>query len=45
MEEIKQYKPSLLVVLDAGTNDVKQDKELKSLGWDIICADHHEREK
>lgn len=45
MEEIKQYKPSLLVVLDAGTNDVKQDKELKSLGWDIICADHHERKK
>lgn len=45
MTEIKQYKPSLLVILDAGTNDVAQDKELKILGWDIICADHHEREK
>lgn len=45
MAEIKQCKPSLLVVLDAGTNDTAQDKELQSLGWDIICADHHESEK
>lgn len=43
--DIKNGNISLLIVSDAGTNDVDQCKELKSLGCEIIVVDHHEREK
>ena len=35
----------LLIIPDAGTNDVKECKELKENGIDIIILDHHESEK
>lgn len=34
----------LLIIADAGTNDVKQCKELSEQGIDIIILDHHEKE-
>lgn len=34
----------LLLVPDAGTNDIAEHKILKDLGCTIICLDHHERE-
>lgn len=34
----------LLIIPDAGTNDVEQCKQLKANGVDIIILDHHERE-
>lgn len=34
----------LLIVPDAGTNDVNECKELKERGIDILILDHHEKE-
>lgn len=45
LKYLKSQEPSILVVLDAGTNDIKQDKKLTELGWQILCADHHKQEK
>ena len=36
--------PSLLWISDAGTNDVKQCKQLNELNWKIIISDHHIQE-
>ena len=33
---------SLLIVPDAGSNDIKQHQELKEQGIDCICLDHHQ---
>ena len=41
--EIPQY-TDLVIVPDAGTNDVEQCKELKEKGIDVLILDHHERE-
>ena len=35
----------LLIVADAGTNDIKECCELREKGIDIIILDHHEQEK
>ena len=35
----------LLIIPDAGTNDVDECKELKERGIDILILDHHEKEK
>lgn len=35
----------LLIIPDAGTNDVKQCKKLNEIGIDILILDHHESEK
>lgn len=43
-KRIKKELPSLLVILDAGSNDDKECKKLKSLGYEIILADHHKPE-
>lgn len=45
MEQIKTDKPDLLIVPDAGSNDVTQCMELKALGADIIVLDHHVRDR
>lgn len=36
---------SLVILLDAGTNDADQCKELKEKGIDVVVIDHHLREK
>lgn len=36
---------NLLIVTDAGTNDVEECKKLKESGIDIIILDHHEKSK
>lgn len=41
MKQIKDDLPDLLLIPDASTNDIKQHKELKDLGVDIIVKDHH----
>ena len=45
LKELKTHPPSLLMVADAGTNDVEQCKKLKSNKWDIAIFDHHLKEK
>lgn len=35
----------ILLVVDGGTNDYKQHKELKDKGIEVIILDHHEAEK
>lgn len=44
MEQIKADRPDLLIIPDAGSNDVAQCMELKSTGVDIIILDHHVRD-
>lgn len=45
MLEIEQKKPDLLIVPDAGSNDLRQLKTLKSAGIDVIVLDHHDESK
>lgn len=42
MLEIEQKKPDLLIIPDAGSNDLRQLKTLKSAGIDVIVLDHHD---
>jgi single-stranded-DNA-specific exonuclease len=42
---LKTQSPSLLITPDSSSNDVKECKRLKELGWDILICDHHESEK
>lgn len=42
MLEIEQKKPDLLIIPDAGSNDLRQLKILKSAGIDVIVLDHHD---
>lgn len=44
MEQIKADRLDLLIIPDAGSNDVAQCMELKSTGVDIIILDHHVRD-
>jgi single-stranded-DNA-specific exonuclease len=45
IKDVESGKIKLLVVPDAGTNDVDQCRKLKSLGCEILIIDHHESEK
>lgn len=45
MDWIKGKKPDLVIVPDAGSNDVVQLRELEELGIDVIILDHHEIEE
>jgi len=36
---------SLVIVIDAGSNDYKQHKQLKDRGIDVLVIDHHECDK
>ena len=42
MLEIEQKKPDLLIIPDAGSNDLRRLKTLKSAGIDVIVLDHHD---
>ena len=42
MKDLGQEKKYDLIVLpDAGSNDVEEHKQLKELGYEICCLDHH----
>ena len=42
MNDLGEYKKYDLIILpDAGSNDVDEHKQLKELGYDICCLDHH----
>lgn len=41
MKQLKLSEPSLLVLLDAGSQDKRECAQLKKLGYEIICSDHH----
>lgn len=45
MLKIEQKKPDLLIIPDAGSNDLRQLKTLKSAGIDVIVLDHHDESK
>ena len=45
MDILRNTKPSLLIIPDAGTPNVEQHKELYALGWKILVLDHHEADK
>lgn len=41
MSDVYDYKTELLIVPDAGTNDVEECQELMNNGIDVIVLDHH----
>lgn len=45
MKQIKDSDIDLLIIPDAGSNDVDEMKELDELGIDILVLDHHEVDK
>ncbi len=42
MLEIEKQKPDLVIIPDAGSNDLRQLKALKRAGIDVIVLDHHD---
>lgn len=44
IDELILEEPHLLLIPDAGTNDVDECKLLKDKDWDIVILDHHEKE-
>jgi single-stranded-DNA-specific exonuclease len=42
LSDIKEKKFGLLIVPDAGSGDIKESKQIRSLGCEIITLDHHE---
>lgn len=42
MEILLNNPPKLLIIPDAGSNDLKQHAQLKELGTEIIVLDHHQ---
>lgn len=42
LDELKQIKFDLLIVPDAGTNDIKESRILNKQKKDILCLDHHD---
>lgn len=45
MDWIKQKMPTLVIIPDAGSNDIKQLAELEEMNIDVIILDHHEIEE
>lgn len=45
MEELEEFDFDILLVPDAGTNDLKNHALLSEMGKTVICLDHHEQEK
>lgn len=41
MEHFRESKPDLVIVPDAGTNDISQREEIVKSGADLIVIDHH----
>lgn len=44
IDELIIEEPHLLIVPDAGTNDIVECQTLKENGWEILILDHHEQE-
>jgi single-stranded DNA-specific DHH superfamily exonuclease len=44
MKQLEKLKPSVLIIPDAGSNDIEQMKYLSDKGWLILCFDHHKIE-
>lgn len=44
MKYLEKLKPSVLIIPDAGSNDIEQMKYLSDKGWLILCFDHHKIE-
>ena len=42
LEGLTKYKYNIIIVPDAGSNDIKQCKELASQGIDVLVLDHHD---
>ena len=45
MSKIISSMPDLLIIPDAGSNDLRELKKLKQLGIDVIVLDHHDKSK
>ena len=45
MEHVEETKPNLVIVPDAGTNDIEQRERIISLGIDLLIIDHHNADK
>lgn len=45
MEYVRDTKPDLVIVPDAGTNDIEQRQEIAEMGIDLIVIDHHNEDK
>ena len=45
MEHVEETKPNLVIVPDAGTNDIEQRERIVSLGIDLLIIDHHNADK
>ncbi len=45
ISDIKNKDIEILIVVDAGTNDVEQCKEISLLNCKVVCIDHHEQEE
>lgn len=45
MEHVEDTKPDLIIVPDAGTNDIEQREKIISLGIDLLIIDHHNADK
>lgn len=44
IQDLIKQEPHLLIVPDAGTNDIDECKQLSENGWRIIILDHHEKD-
>lgn len=42
LKELTKYKYNIIIIPDAGSNDLKQCKELSSQGIDVLVLDHHD---
>lgn len=43
MDDLTEYqKYDLIILPDAGSNDIEEHKILHEMGYDIVCLDHHE---
>lgn len=45
IDELVIDEPHLLIIPDAGTNDIVECKTMKEKGWEIFILDHHEQDK
>lgn len=45
INHIDEIKPNLVIVTDAGTNDIEQREEIINKGIDLLIIDHHNEER
>ena len=41
LDELKELVPALLIAVDCGIGNIKEVKEAKRLGFDVVIVDHH----